>query len=129
MTDRYKADPEDAGFVTIYMTAESEDAATHIGITLVKERLVACANVNAGTRSVYEYNGVLELDNEVTVYMKTRADKAEDAVARIREIHNYEVPCVTVLPILGGNPDYLRWVSAQVEAAAIDSSPLFEGDH
>ena len=108
--DRTSTDDE---FVTVYMMTESEDVAVHMSTTLVKERLVACANVNTGTRSIYEWDGTIQLDNEVTVFMKTRASKVEAAITRIKEMHSYDVPCITVMPIIGGNPDYLSWVEAQ----------------
>jgi len=104
----------EAGYVSVYMMAESEDVAVHISTSLLKERLVACANVNTGTRSIYEWEGIIQLDNEVTVIMKTTADKIEKLVERVKEMHSYQVPCVTVTPIVDGNPDYLAWVSSQV---------------
>ena len=30
-----------------------------------------------------------------------------------RREHAYDVPCVIVLPVLDGNPDYLEWVRTQ----------------
>ena len=101
-------------FIEIYMTAESEDVAVHISTTLVKERLVACANVNTGTRSIYEWEGIIQLDNEVTIVMKTIVDHVDRIVTRVKEMHSYQVPCITVTDIMDGNPDYLAWVHKQV---------------
>ena len=36
-------------------------------------------------------------------------------MARLRELHPYEVPAMLVLPITGGNEDYLDWARAQTE--------------
>jgi periplasmic divalent cation tolerance protein len=101
-------------FVEIYMTAESEDVAVHLSTTLVKERLVANANVNAGTRSIYEHDGIIQLENEVTIVMKTITDHVDSIVERVKEMHSYQVPCITVTDIMHGNPDYLSWVHRQV---------------
>ncbi|WP_417457029.1 divalent-cation tolerance protein CutA [Kordiimonas sp.] len=101
-------------FVTIYLMAESEDVAVHISTALVKEKLVACANVNSGTRSIYEWDGIIQLDNEITVFMKTHVSKMDAAIKRIKEMHSYEVPCITAMPIVGANADYLDWVKRQV---------------
>ena len=106
---------ETSEFVTIYMMAESEDVAVHIATALVKQRIVACANVNPGTRSIYEWDGIIQLDNEITVFMKTMAHKVDDAMKVIKEMHSYDVPCVTVSPIVDANPDYLEWVRRQVD--------------
>lgn len=110
------AGDQETDFVTIYVMAESEDVAVHIATALVKEGLVACANVTAGTRSIYEWDGIIQLENEVTVFMKTKAKHAEAATARIKELHSYEVPCVTVMPIVGGNADYMAWIERQTKA-------------
>jgi len=101
-------------FIEVYMTAESEDVAVHMATTLVKERLVACANVMKGTRSIYEWDGIIQLENEVTVIMKTIADHVDKIVERVKEMHSYQVPCITVTDIMHGNPDYLAWVHKQV---------------
>lgn len=101
-------------FVEIYMTAESEDVAVHMSTTLVKERLVACANINTGTRSIYEWDGIIQLENEVTVVMKTITTRVDQIVQRVKEMHSYQVPCVTVTDIMHGNPEYLEWVAKQV---------------
>jgi len=101
-------------FVEIYMTAESDDVGVHISTTLLKERLVACANVNSGTRSIYEWDGIIQLENEVTIVMKTIIDHVDRIVERVKEMHSYQVPCITVTDIIDGNPDYLAWVHKQV---------------
>lgn len=113
MTEETTIDPET--YVSIYMTAESEDVAVHISTSLVREKLIACANVNTGTRSIYEWDGTIQLDNEVTVIMKTTADKVDTIVERVKAMHSYQVPCIAVTPITGGNPDYFKWVSKQLE--------------
>ena len=101
-------------FIEVYMTAESEDVAVHMATSLVKERLVACANVMKGTRSIYEWDGIIQLENEVTIIMKTTTERVDQIVARVKEMHSYQVPCITVTDIMHGNPDYLAWVHKQV---------------
>lgn len=107
-------DQQDTGCVTIYVTTDSEDIAVHMATALVKERLVACVNVETGVRSIYEWDGIIQLDNEVTLLLKTTSEAADKVVARVTEMHSYDVPCITVSPIIGGNADYLAWVKKQV---------------
>ncbi len=113
MSDQQENQQSD--YVTIYVMAESEDVGVHISTALVKERIVACANVNAGTRSIYEWDGIIQLENEVTIFMKTARRNVDAAVARIKELHSYEVPCITVMPIVGGNADYMAWIERQID--------------
>ena len=99
--------------VSMYVTVESEDVAVHIATDLVKEKLVACANVQTGTRSIYEWNGLIQLDNEVTLIMKTTWELTDRVTEKILELHNYHNPCVVVHPIIGGNQKYIDWVKGQ----------------
>lgn len=100
-------------YVTVYVTAESEDVAVHMATSLVKNRLIACANVCPGSRSIYEYEGIIQLEKEVVLFMKTARKHVPEVMKLVKEMHSYDVPCITVLPIADGNPDYLAWVSQQ----------------
>jgi periplasmic divalent cation tolerance protein len=46
----------------------------------------------------------------VLLVVKTRADRAEDLVDRVVELHPYELPEVLLVAAVGGNPPYLDWV-------------------
>lgn len=96
-----------------YVTAPSEDEARQLARTLVTERLAACANVFPGVRSFYWWQGEVQEDAECVLVLKTRADRVAALTARVRALHSYTVPCVVALPILEGNPDYLRWLEAE----------------
>jgi periplasmic divalent cation tolerance protein len=100
--------------VTIYTLTDSEDVAVHLATTLVREKLIACANVNQSVRSVYEWNGSIQLEAEVPILIKTTKSLTDKVIERIKELHTYEVPCITVWPIIAGNEDYATWVKAQV---------------
>jgi len=109
-------DEETSGgdIVTVYTLTDSEDTAVHLGTTLVREKLVACANVGQSIRSVYEWNGTVQLEAEIPLFLKTTMDKVELVTQRIKELHTYEIPCITVWPIVAGNEDYFGWVRQQV---------------
>ena len=94
---------------TLYFTAGSRDAALLIARTLVEERLVACANIVDGVTSVYRWENQLHEDPEVAVFAKTTAILAADAVERVRQLHDYDCPCVTAWDITAAN-DYVSWV-------------------
>lgn len=81
---------------------------------LVEERLIACGNLIPGVESIYEWKGVIETANEVTVIAKTTAGRADEALARLRALHPYEVPEILLLPITTGWPAYLEWIAEQV---------------
>ncbi|WCL52827.1 divalent-cation tolerance protein CutA [Gimibacter soli] len=112
---------QDEDIVQIYMTTDSEDVAIHIATTLVNERLIACANLTSGTRSIYRWDGAIRLDREITIIMKTVKSSAEAAVARANELHTYEVPCIVTLDVTGGHAEYLKWVREQTVPVAVGS--------
>src|SRR4051794_15746297 len=82
---------------------------------LVEERLIACGNLIPGVESIYEWKGTIETAHEVTVIAKTVASRADEAVARLRALHPYELPEILLVPITAGWPAYLEWVGAQCE--------------
>jgi periplasmic divalent cation tolerance protein len=96
-----------------YVTCGSKAEALAIGRALVEKRLAACANILDGLTSVYRWEGEVHTDPEVLLLLKTRRDLARSLVDAVVELHSYDCPCVTVLPITGGHPDYLEWVIEQ----------------
>jgi periplasmic divalent cation tolerance protein len=82
---------------------------------LVEERLIACGNLIPGVESIYEWKGAIETANEVTLIAKTTASRADEALARLRALHPYEVPEILLVPVPTGWPAYLEWVVGQCE--------------
>ena len=77
---------------TIYITAPPE-AADDIAERLVEERLAACVNP-VPTTSTYRWEGEIHRDGEVLLLAKTTDDAYGDLVARVQELHPYDVPCL-----------------------------------
>lgn len=102
--------------VVVLVTGPSADEAERIGRALVEERLAACANLIPSISSAYWWKGKIEEATEALLVLKTRQDLVERLVTRVRALHSYSVPEVIALPILGGNPDYLRWIDDSVES-------------
>ncbi len=100
----------------IYVTAKDQAEAKMIARTVVGERLAACANLLGPIESVYWWDGQLCEDSEVALILKTSKDRKNELIARIRELHSYETPCIVCLPIADGNPDFLAWIEAETAA-------------
>jgi len=105
-------------FVFVYSTFPDETAARRVGEMLVSARLAACVNIHSPMHSIYEWQGKLESGPEVAVFVKTRLSNVERVIAAARPLHPYSTPCFLVLPIVGGNGDYLAWARAQTEGKA-----------
>jgi periplasmic divalent cation tolerance protein len=100
----------------VLVTASSAEEAERIGRALVDERLAACANVVPGVVSTYWWQGRVEAAEEALIILKTRQDLVGRLTDRVKALHSYTVPEVIALPIVEGNPDYLRWIDESVAA-------------
>ncbi len=98
-----------------YVTCGSRAEALAIARAVVERRLAACANILDGVTSVYRWEGALHEDPEVLLLLKTRRDLAEALTEAVVSQHSYDCPCVTVLPIVGGNADYLAWITSETD--------------
>lgn len=101
-------------FVFIYTPLPDMAAAEGLARALVGDRLAACVNIYPGIVSVYEWKGEMETSAEVVAFVKTRRALVAETMAAMRKLHPYEVPAFLVLPIEGGNEDYLKWARGQV---------------
>jgi len=101
---------EDSDFCEVVVTAADADWLAQFTRTLVEERLAACGHVIPAVRSVYRWEGTVHDEPEARVGLHTRRSLVPAVVARTRELHPYDVPCVIAVPLVGGDAEYLRWV-------------------
>jgi periplasmic divalent cation tolerance protein len=99
--------------VTVYATFANDSEAQSIGRILVEEGLAACANILATCRSIYRWEGEVEEAQEVPALFKTTAALAPTLIARLGELHSYDVPAAVVWPIAESLPDYTAWIAAE----------------
>jgi len=100
------------GFVTIFVTAASEQEAASIGKTLVEERLAACANIIPHIRSIYRWKEKICDERESLIMIKSREALFERIRSRIKELHSYEVPEITAIAVEKGDEAYVQWIQA-----------------
>ncbi|MFC1786879.1 divalent-cation tolerance protein CutA [Halobacteriota archaeon] len=98
-------------FSVVYITTSGLDEAKFIGRTLVKERLVACANIFPIT-SIYHWDGLQESE-EVVLLVKTTTEKVKKIEQRVKELHSYDIPCIISL-VIDGSDEYLAWIEREV---------------
>lgn len=96
----------------VYVTCATAEEAQRIAATVVEEELAACANILPGMTSVYRWKGAIETATEVVLIFKTASKLSGKLTGRVCELHSYECPCVVVLPIESGNPDYMSWIAS-----------------
>ena len=96
--------------IIVLVTTASEEEATTIGKTIVKQGLAACANILALKTSIFQWEGQIVEEQECLIMMKSRADLFEDLAMAVRGLHSYKVPEIVAVPIVQGSQDYLKWV-------------------
>lgn len=106
---------------SLYVTAADAEGAKALAHALLERRLVACANLLPGVRSLYRWEGRTEDDAEAAMILKTTADRVEEVLAAIEELHPYDVPCAVAWPVEAGLPAYLEWVREETRPA--DDAP------
>ena len=103
--------------VFLYVTAPNSETAARIARTLVEEKLAACVNIHGEMRSVYEWEGAIEFQNETPLFVKTTVSAAPAVRNRIIELHPYDKPCVVALPVSreGSSESFLEWIANSVK--------------
>ena len=98
--------------VEIQITCGSVAEADRIADALVERRYAACVQ-RLPIRSTYRWDGVVQHDDEILLLVKTRAARFDDVVATVRELHSYDVPAITAVPIVAESRDYRAWIDAE----------------
>ena len=80
---------------------------------MVVERLAACANILGSISSVYLWNGEVCESSETAFMLKTRPELITPLIEHIKELHSYDCPSISVLSIVGGNLDYIKWIEKE----------------
>jgi periplasmic divalent cation tolerance protein len=100
--------------VSIYAVFTSAEEAERIGRTVIEERLAACINILSPVRSIYRWKGKIETADEVAAILKTHHWRSDALIARIAELHSYDIPCVVSWPIDKIVGAYADWVEDSV---------------
>lgn len=101
--------------IVVYITVPTEEEASRIAKTIVEERIAGCVNIAKGIRSIYNWQGKIEDDEELLMIIKTQRHLFEPLKRRVKELHSYTVPEIIALPIIEGSEDYLKWLKEVTE--------------
>jgi periplasmic divalent cation tolerance protein len=92
----------------------NETDAARVARVLVEERLVACANLLPGARSLYRWEGKFQDERECVVLLKTRKQDWTALLSRLHELHPYDTPELIAVRVAAGAPKYMAWLEAQL---------------
>lgn len=101
--------------VVIFITTGTDEEAHKVAEALLKNRDAACVNIVPRISSLFWWQDKLDSAQESLLIVKSKASLLSEIVRLVKEVHSYDVPEVIALPIIGGNPDYLEWISQEVK--------------
>jgi periplasmic divalent cation tolerance protein len=97
--------------VVVLVTCASVAEAKKIALTVVSERLAACANIMPGAvTSIYRWKGNVESARERLLFIKTSRKRLATLRDVVERLHSYDVPEFIALPIVAGSTQYLEWL-------------------
>ena len=102
-------------YISVFITASSEQEGEKISSALVKERLAACVSMVKGVSSTFRWKGQISNEQEVLLIAKTKDTLFEKIKKRVLELHSYEVPEIVASPILAGFEKYLNWIEDETK--------------
>lgn len=99
----------------VFSTFGNEEEAARVSRVLVEERLIACANLLPGARSIYRWKDGVADEPETMVIMKTRKQDWSVLQSRLHELHSYDTPECVAVRMAAGAPKYLEWLDASLQ--------------
>jgi len=102
------------GYAVVFITCPTTGEARTIANTLLKKKLIACANIIPRIESIYRWQGKIEKSSELLVIIKTREELVNKLISLVKKLHSYSVPEIISIPIARGNRDYLDWIKDSV---------------
>ena len=92
----------------VYITFRDKKSAEKVVSVLLKEKLIACANLFPIV-SMFTWKNKLSKEKEFAALCKTKYALVNQIEARVKELHSYEVPCI-ISWNAGANKEYENWV-------------------
>jgi periplasmic divalent cation tolerance protein len=91
-------------------TLPGKEVAQRIARLLVEARLAACVQIMP-IESVYRWEGKVQQEGELLLFIKTRTALFDAATLRIKAEHPYAVPEIVGMPFSAGHQPYLDWIA------------------
>jgi len=92
-------------------TFPDAETARKISNQLVAEKFAACANILPSVESIYRWKEKIESGSETLVFFKLSEDGQSAFQEKLRSLHPYDVPEIIFFSVIGGLPEYFRWVA------------------
>jgi periplasmic divalent cation tolerance protein len=101
-------------YIQITTVTANQKEAENIAQSLLETRLAGCIQIYGPISSTYWWQGTIESAQEWLCQIKTSRQLYPQIEAIIRSLHSYKVPEILALPVIDGNPDYLKWLDGEL---------------
>ena len=104
--------------ILVIVTAPDNMSARKIASALLERKIAACVNISPSWTSIYRWEGDVQEDVEVLMFIKSKADYLKSQlIPCIQELHPYDLPEIIAVPINDGEPKYLAWIADSIDQA------------
>jgi periplasmic divalent cation tolerance protein len=102
--------------ILVLTTLPDRASALTLAEHLIGANLAACVNVLGACTSIYHWQGKIESTEEVPMLIKTTMDAYPELEKTVCDLHPYELPEIIHVPVTGGLPAYLQWISEKTRS-------------
>jgi len=99
-------------FIFVYITNPTEKEAIRIAQSLLKKRLISCANIFP-IKSLYWWQNKINKENEYVLIGKTIKSRFEKIKKEVEKIHSYTIPCIIKISV-NSNKKYFEWLKNEI---------------
>ncbi len=94
----------------VYLTLPVEMDPVEFSENLVRGGLAAGMNILGQGTSVFRWNNEIQTRKEWYIVAQVKREVFEAFTQKVREIHPYDTPCITALPIEKGYAPFMKWI-------------------
>jgi periplasmic divalent cation tolerance protein len=102
-------------YINVFTTTGKREDAEKVAGILVQKRLAGCVQIIGPIQSIYWWKNRKEMAEEWLCIIKSERSLYEELEKTLKEIHPYETPEITALPIIAGNKEYLDWLGHELK--------------
>jgi periplasmic divalent cation tolerance protein len=93
----------------IFSNFASQESARDVLKVLMEENIATCGNIMAPHFSIYPRKGEIHEETETAVIFKAPIENKDKLIARLRELHPYELPAIIAIDAQATD-DYVAWL-------------------
>jgi len=97
-------------FIQISTTSDDREVLEKIAARLVEDKVAACCQLEGPVTSVYRWEGKVESASEFRLLIKTKAELFPSVEKTIVELHGYQRPQITAVPVVAVSDGYAAWI-------------------